>query len=399
MSGEIVVPSVGESISEVVVSQWLVEVGTYVAVDTPVVALETDKATVEVPAPIQSYLSAIEKNQDETAAVGAVLGMIEAGDPPADFGSEPEPTSVADPAPAQEASAASIAMPAAQRVLDQGGLSVEDVQGTGLGGRVLKEDAVAAVAKAEQPAPTAARPAPPAAPQGERAEEVVRMTRMRQTIAKRLVEVQQTAALLTTVNEADMSAVMELRARYKDRYLAEHGVKLGFMSFFVKAVIEGLKAFPALNAEIRGTDIVYKHYFDIGVAVGGGKGLVVPILRNAEAMSFADIELQIAEFGRRAQAGKIMPDDLMGGSFSITNGGVYGSLLSTPIVNPPQSGILGMHNIVQRPVGVDGEIVLRPMMYLAVSYDHRIVDGREAVGFLIRIKECIENPERILLEV
>lgn len=225
------------------------------------------------------------------------------------------------------------------------------------------------------------------------------MTRMRQTIAKRLVEVQQTAALLTTVNEADMSAVMELRARYKDRYLAEHGVKLGFMSFFVKAVIEGLKAFPALNAEIRGTDIVYKHYFDIGVAVGGGKGLVVPILRNAEAMSFADIELQIAEFGRRAQAGKIMPDDLMGGSFSITNGGVYGSLLSTPIVNPPQSGILGMHNIVQRPVGVDGEIVLRPMMYLAVSYDHRIVDGREAVGFLIRIKECIENPERILLEV
>ena len=225
------------------------------------------------------------------------------------------------------------------------------------------------------------------------------MTRMRQTIAKRLVEVQQTAALLTTVNEADMSAVMELRSRYKDRYLAEHGVKLGFMSFFVKAVIEGLKAFPALNAEIRGTDIVYKHYFDIGVAVGGGKGLVVPILRNAEAMSFADIELQIAEFGRRAQAGTIMPDDLMGGSFSITNGGVYGSLLSTPIVNPPQSGILGMHNIVQRPVGVDGEIVLRPMMYLAVSYDHRIVDGREAVGFLIRIKECIENPERILLEV
>ena len=225
------------------------------------------------------------------------------------------------------------------------------------------------------------------------------MTRLRRTIASRLVEAQQTAALLTTVNEADMTAVMELRSRFKQRYLDEHGIKLGFMSFFVKAVIEGLKAYPALNAEVRGDDIVYKHYFDIGVAVGGGKGLVVPVLRNAESMSFAEIELQIAEFGRRAKAGKIMPDDLTGGSFSITNGGVYGSLLSTPIVNPPQSGILGMHNIVERPIGVDGQVVLRPMMYLAVTYDHRIVDGREAVGFLIRIKECIENPERILLEI
>ena len=225
------------------------------------------------------------------------------------------------------------------------------------------------------------------------------MTRMRRTIAKRLVEAQQTAALLTTVNEADMTAVMELRSRFKQRYLDQYGVKLGFMSFFVKAVIEGLKAHPALNAEIRGDDIVYKQYFDIGVAVGGGKGLVVPVLRNAESMSFADIELNIADLGRRAKAGQIMPDELRGGTFSITNGGVYGSLLSTPIINPPQSGILGMHNIVERPVGVDGQVVLRPMMYLAVTYDHRIVDGREAVGFLIRIKECIENPERILLEV
>lgn len=225
------------------------------------------------------------------------------------------------------------------------------------------------------------------------------MTRMRRTIAKRLVDAQQSAALLTTVNEADMSAVMALRTRFKQRYLDQYGVKLGFMSFFVKAVIEGLKAYPALNAEIRGDDVVYKHYFDIGVAVGGGKGLVVPILRNAESMSFADIELSIVDFGRRAKAGQIMPDDLTGGTFSITNGGVYGSLLSTPIVNPPQSGILGMHNIVERPVGVDGQVVLRPMMYLAVTYDHRIVDGREAVGFLIRVKECIENPERILLEV
>ena len=225
------------------------------------------------------------------------------------------------------------------------------------------------------------------------------MTRMRRTIARRLREAQQNAALLTTFNEADMSGVMELRARYKQKYADQYGVKLGFMSFFVKAVIEALKAYPALNAEIRGDDIVYKNYYDIGVAVGGGKGLVVPILRNAESMSFAEIESTIADFGRRAKAGQIMPDDLTGGSFSITNGGVYGSLLSTPIVNPPQSGILGMHNIVQRPVGIDGEIVLRPMMYLAVTYDHRIVDGREAVAFLIRIKECIENPERILLEV
>ena len=392
MSGEIVVPSVGESINEVVVSRWLVEVGTYVAIDTPVVSLETDKATVEVPAPIQGYLRAIEKGEDDVAEVGAILGRIEAGDPPADAKPEatPEPAKVA-PSSGNDA----VAMPAAQRVLDQAGLKAKDVAGSGLGGRVLKEDAEAAVKAASTPAPKVAAPASA----GPREEEVVKMTRLRRTIASRLVEAQQTAALLTTVNEADMTAVMEMRSRFKQQYLDKHGIKLGFMSFFVKAVIEGLKEYPALNAEIRGDNVVYKHYYDIGVAVGGGKGLVVPILRNAESMSFAEIELQIAEFGRKAKAGQIMPDDLTGGSFSITNGGVYGSLLSTPIVNPPQSGILGMHNIVQRPIGVDGEVVLRPMMYLAVTYDHRIVDGREAVGFLIRIKECIENPERILLEI
>lgn len=395
MSGEIVVPSVGESITEVVVSRWLVPVGSYVAVDTPVVALETDKASVEVPAPIQGFLRSVEKEEDDVAEVGAILGLIEAGDPPEDFGQEPaSETDAAQAAPSQGA----VAMPAAQRVLDQAGISADQVKGTGRGGRVLKEDAKAAVkaAKTASSAPKA-RPAPP--PVGSRNEEIVPMTRMRRTIAKRLVEAQQTAALLTTVNEADMSAVMSLRERFKQQYVDQYGIKLGFMSFFVKAVIEGLKAYPALNAEIRGDDVVYKHYFDIGVAVGGGKGLVVPILRNAESMSFADIELSIADFGRRAKAGQIMPDDLTGGTFSITNGGVYGSLLSTPIVNPPQSGILGMHNIVERPIGVDGRIELRPMMYLAVTYDHRIVDGREAVGFLIRIKECIENPERILLEV
>ena len=397
MSGEIVVPSVGESINEVVVSRWLVEVGSYVAVDTPVVSLETDKATVEVPAPIQGYLRAIEKGEDDVAEVGTVLGLIEAGDPPADAAVETssEPAGAAS-APVEQA----IAMPAAQRVLDQAGLKASDVEGSGLGGRVLKQDAEAAAkaAKAAPAAKEAPAPAPKVAP-GSREEEIVKMTRLRKTIASRLVEAQQNAALLTTVNEADMTAVMEMRSRFKQQYLDKYGIKLGFMSFFVKAVIEALKAYPALNAEIRGDDIVYKHYYDIGVAVGGGKGLVVPILRNAESMSFAEIELQIAEFGRRAKAGQIMPDDLTGGSFSITNGGVYGSLLSTPIVNPPQSGILGMHNIVERPIGVDGQVALRPMMYLAVTYDHRIVDGREAVGFLIRIKECIENPERILLEI
>ncbi len=394
MSGEIIVPSVGESITEVVVSRWLVPVGSYVAVDTPVVALETDKASVEVPAPIQGFLKSVEKEEDDVAEVGALLGFIEAGDPPE--GHKEGSDGAADAQGQSESASESVAMPSAQRVLDQAGMTADQVKGTGLGGRVLKEDAKAAVKANKSKAPVVRSASPPP---GSRNEEVLPMTRMRRTIAKRLVEAQQNAALLTTVNEADMSAVMALRERFKQRYLDQYGVKLGFMSFFVKAVIEGLKAFPALNAEIRGDDVVYKHYFDIGVAVGGGKGLVVPILRNAESMSFADIELAIADFGRRAKAGQIMPDDLTGGTFSVTNGGVYGSLLSTPIVNPPQSGILGMHNIVERPIGVDGQVVLRPMMYLAVTYDHRIVDGREAVGFLIRVKECIENPERILLEV
>jgi len=390
MPGEILVPSVGESITEVVVSRWLVPVGSYVAVDTPVVALETDKASVEVPAPVQGFLRSVEKDEDDVAEVGALLGTIEPADPPADFQQQD-----AGAAPAAAPSGAdAIAMPSAQRVLDQAGMKASDATGTGLGGRVLKEDAERAVKNRKAAPKPAAKPVA-----GSRDEEVVPMTRMRKTIAKRLVEAQQNAALLTTVNEADMTSVMELRTRFKQKYQDQYGIKLGFMSFFVKAVIEGLKAYPAMNAEIRGDDIVYKNYFDIGVAVGGGKGLVVPILRNAESMSFAEIELAIADLGQRAKAGRIMPDDLTGGTFSITNGGVYGSLLSTPILNPPQSGILGMHNIVQRPMGVDGQVVLRPMMYLAVTYDHRIVDGREAVGFLVRIKECIENPERILLEV
>ena len=309
-----------------------------VAVDTPVVSLETDKATVEVPRPSKAT-SGHREGEDDVAEVGTVLGLIEAGDPPADA---PADSAASNGATETASSDAAVVMPSAQRVLDQAGLKADGVKGTGPGGRILKEDAQAAVKAPPAPAAKAA-PAPKARPvpaAGSREEEVVKMTRLRRTIASRLVEAQQTAALLTTVNEADMTAVMEMRARFKQQYLDKYGIKLGFMSFFVKAVIEALKEYPALNAEIRGDDIVYKHYYDIGVAVGGGKGLVVPILRNAESMSFAEIELQIAEFGRKAKAGQIMPDDLTGGSFSITNGGVYGSLLSTPIVNPPQSGIL-----------------------------------------------------------
>ena len=398
MAGEILVPSVGESITEVVVSKWLIPVGTWVAADTPVVALDTDKASVEVPSPIDGVLISVAKDVDEEAGIGEVLGVMEAAEKPADTG-DGAPVTEAKPTPSTSApradAASDVVMPAAQRVLAQGSVSADTITGTGPGGRVLKEDANRAVAQAREPSPPQAKPSSG----GAREEEIVPMTRMRQTIAKRLVEAQQQAALLTTFNEIDMSAVMALRSEHKAAYVERYGVKLGFMSFFIKASIEALKAYPAVNAEIRGTDIVYRNYFDIGVAIGGGKGLVVPILRNAETMSFADIELTIADLGRRAREGKLKIDELMGGTFSVTNGGIYGSLLSTPIVNPPQSGILGMHNIVERPVGVNGEIVLRPMMYVALTYDHRIVDGREAVSFLKRIKECVENPERILLEI
>ncbi|MCK6571343.1 dihydrolipoyllysine-residue succinyltransferase, partial [Myxococcota bacterium] len=275
--------------------------------------------------------------------------------------------------------------------------------GTGPGGRVTKADAQRAVEGRRAPAgmPPVSPPTTeaPLAPAGERDEEVVPMSPLRQTVARRLLEAQQNAALLTTFNEIDMSAVLALRGAHKDAYEERHGVKLGFMSFFVKAVVDALRAFPAVNAEIRGTNVVYRHYADVGIAVGGGKGLVVPILRNAESLSFADIEKRITDFGRRAKDGKLKLDELTGGTFSITNGGIYGSLLSTPIVNPPQSGILGMHAIQDRPVAVAGQVVIRPMMYVAMTYDHRIVDGREAVGFLKRVKECIENPVRMLLEV
>jgi 2-oxoglutarate dehydrogenase E2 component (dihydrolipoamide succinyltransferase) len=296
-------------------------------------------------------------------------------------------------------------MPSAERVLAQAGVDARGVQGTGPGGRITKEDAVRATQPAPPaPAPAAApAPAPAAAPapasSDPRHEEIVNMTPLRQTVARRLVEAQQNAALLTTFNEVDMSAVMALRNEHKDAYEERYGIKLGFMSFFVKAAVDALKAFPAINAEVRGNQVVYRNYYDIGVAVGGGKGLVVPIIRNAERLSFAEVEKTIAELGKRAKENKLKLDELTGGTFSISNGGVYGSLLSTPIVNPPQSGILGMHAIQDRPVAVNGQVVIRPMMYLALTYDHRIVDGREAVTFLKRIKQCIEQPVRLLLEV
>ena len=389
MSVDLKVPAVGESISSVVVGEWLVQPGQSVTQDTILVVLETDKVNVEVPAPVSGKLSKVLVKSGESAGIGDVLGVMEEGAAPA---------AESKPAPVKEAKEAKEPSPAAKRALHEAGLKPEEVKGSGKDGQVLKEDVP------KKAAPAAAAPAPAPAPHvssggGGRQEETVPMTPLRKTIARRLVEAQSTAALLTTFNEVDMSAVMELRKSYQESFSAKHGTKLGFMSFFVKATIEALKAFPTVNAEVRDQSVVYKNYFDIGVAVGGGKGLVVPILRNAERLSFADIEKSIKDFGQRAQEGKIKLEELQGGTFTISNGGVYGSMLSTPIVNPPQSGVLGLHKIEERAVVRNGQVVVRPMMYLALTYDHRVVDGREAVTFLVRIKECMENPSRILLEV
>ena len=399
MSVDLKVPAVGESISSVVVGEWLVQPGQSVAQDTILVVLETDKVNVEVPAPVSGKLSKVLVKSGESASIGDVLGVLEEGSAPAKTESKPESKpAAAKEAPAKETAAKEAAAkdpsPAAKRALHEAGLKPEEVKGSGKDGQILKEDVPAKAA----PAPAAAASAP-ASVGGGRQEEVVTMSPLRKTIARRLIEAQSNAALLTTFNEVDMSAVMELRKSYQDSFSTKHGTKLGFMSFFVKATIEALKAFPAVNAEVREQSVVYKNYFDVGVAVGGGKGLVVPILRNAERMSFADIEKNIKDFGQRAQEGKIKLEELQGGTFTISNGGVYGSLLSTPIVNPPQSGVLGLHKIEDRAVVRNGQVVVRPMMYLALTYDHRVVDGREAVGFLVRIKECMENPSRILLEV
>ena len=410
---ELVVPAVGESIAEVEIGAWLKSSGDYVEKDEAIVEIESDKATVEVFAPESGILGEIVKQTGETATVGELIGYFEAGGEPAVKAEAVAQASgdlqeIAAAAASVSAAAGTGAappesarvMPSARRVLAEKGLTAEQVQASGPGGRLLKED----VLRAEKPAaekPAAAKPAAPdaSADAAHRQEEVVRMTPLRRTVAQMLVSAQQTAALLTTFNEADMTAVMALRKEYKDVYEKKYEVRLGFMSFFVKAAIEALKAYPNANAEVRGEEIVYKNYYDIGIAVSGKKGLVVPVLRNAERMSFADVEGAIGDMGRRARDGKIRMDELKGGTFTITNGGVFGSLMSTPIINPPQSAILGMHTIQERPVVRDGEIVARPMMYLALTYDHRIIDGREAVGFLVRIKECIEDPTRILLEI
>jgi 2-oxoglutarate dehydrogenase E2 component (dihydrolipoamide succinyltransferase) len=386
MPVELKVPSVGESITEVEIGEWLKPEGASARKDENIVVIESEKATVEIPAPVGGTVAKVLKKKGDKARVGEVIGYMEEGEV-----ADTKP--VAKPVAEPTAPATPRVMPAAARAAAEAKVEVQTVKPTGPGGRILKEDVMAAVPASK---PVAAAPAIQVAG---RAEEVVPMTLLRRKIAERLVQAQQTTASLTTFNEVDMAPVMALRQQYQESFTAKYGVKLGFMSFFVKAVIDAAKQVPQLNAEIRGTDIVYRNYYDIGIAVGGGKGLVVPVIRNAERLSFAEVEKVIADFGARAKENKLKPDELTGGTFTITNGGIFGSMLSTPILNPPQSGILGMHAIQDRPVARAGQVVIRPMMYVALTYDHRLVDGREAVTFLKRVKECIENPSLMLLEV
>jgi 2-oxoglutarate dehydrogenase E2 component (dihydrolipoamide succinyltransferase) len=461
MATEIRVPALGESITEATVGKWFKKAGDTVAADEPLVELETEKVTVEVPAPASGVLSAIMVKEGDTVAVGTVLGSIGESEGVATAApaaktetAAPQPAPKPTPAPAKppeprkvepaalerepmrreevsdsgngngNGAAEMPASPAARKYLAEAGISPSSVAGSGRRGQVLKQDVLAVQASA----PAAAAPAPigasgavasaaaallarapapkappapraPITPQDEAREERVRMTRLRQTIAKRLKEAQDTAAMLTTFNDVDMSAVMQLRRDYREAFEKKHGVKLGLMGFFVKACVQALKDIPAVNAEIDGTDIIYKNYYHIGVAVGTDRGLVVPVLRDADRMSLAEIETAIADFGARAREGRLGLEEMQGGTFTISNGGIYGSLLSTPILNAPQSGILGMHRIEERAVVRDGQIVARPMMYLALSYDHRLVDGKEAVTFLVQVKEAIEDPKRLVLDL
>ena len=403
---ELKVPAVGESITEVEIGSWLKTEGATVAKDEAIAVIETEKATVELPAPEAGTLVKILKQQGETAKVGETIAHLEAGKAESVAAMNPATPPTTEEPPA----AKTRATPLAKRVLAEHDLRVDEVPATGPGGRVSKADVLHHVEQLQQekksaPTTSAAKVIPPspspAAKSGTpaREERVVRMTLLRRTIAKRLVAAQHTAALLTTFNEVDMSAILTLRQQYQETFQKKYGIKLGFMSFFVKAVIDGLKQFPQLNAEIRDTDIVYHNYHDIGLAVSTDRGLVVPVLPDADRLSFAEIEQAVADFAQRAREGKLKPEELTGGTFTITNGGVFGSLLSTPLVNPPQSGILGMHTIQERPVAVAGQVVIRPMMYVALTYDHRIVDGKEAVLFLRRVKETVENPARMLLEI
>ena len=410
MSIDIKVPAMGESVTEATVARWFKKEGEAVKRDEPLLELETDKVTVKVPSPADGAIESIAVQQGATVTVGAVLGAIAegvAGKTSAVPASNPQAARPV-PAPAKPAEAAkpasqpasktdAPAMPSAQRIAAESGIPTAAVAGTGKDGRVTKGDMLGALAA------RSSAPAPAAAPSGPRAnearEERVPMTRLRKTIALRLKESQNTAAQLTTFNEVDMTAVMALRASYKDAFEKKHGVKLGFMGFFAKAVVAALKELPSINAEIEGDNIIYKNYFDLGVAVSTERGLVVPVVRNAQDLSLADIEKAIVDFGTRARDNKLKLDELQGGTFSITNGGVFGSLMSTPILNSPQSGILGMHKIQPRPMAIGDKVEIRPMMYLALSYDHRIVDGREAVTFLVKVKESLEDPQRLLLEI
>ena len=424
MAVELTVPALGESITEAVVGKWHKKVGDPVAVDEPVVVLETDKVTIDVPAPAAGTIAAIAHAEGDTVKIGDVLGSIAGGAAataaaPAARPAAPAAAAPAAPAPAAPPRAAAVPAaqaapsadanrqapmtPVARAIADANGLDPATLRGSGAAGRVMKEDVLTVLeggrGAATAPAPSAA-PAPAPAPRTAGArEERVKMTPLRKRVAERLLAAQNNAAILTTFNEVDMGAVMALRKQYAEKFQQRHGVKLGFMSFFIRAAVDALKAFPLVNSSIEGDEVVLKHYYDIGVAVSGSRGLVVPVLRDADKLSMAEIEKQVAELGQKARTDKLTLAELQGGTFSITNGGIFGSMLSTPILNPPQTGILGMHNIVERPVARDGQVVIRPVMYLALSYDHRLIDGREAVQFLVRIKECIEDPERLLLEV
>jgi len=442
MAVEIRVPALGESVTEATVGSWFKSTGDTVKADEPLVELETDKVTIEVPAPQDGVLSDITVAAGETVEIGALLGALSEGGGAAKSTpspavqksgdvSEPE-TAAPKSAPKSEQTDGDIRppSPAARKAMEEAGLTADDIEGTGRHGQILKEDVARATEgggnTSDQPTTAnAAKPPPQATPNRDRQakatgsevlkpaanmrlpstateaarEERVKMSRLRQTIAHRLKDAQDTAAILTTFNDADMTAVMNLRKEYKELFERRHGIKLGFMGFFVKACIQALKEIPSINAEIEGNEIVYKNYYHVGVAVGTERGLVVPVLREAEHMTIAEIEARIADYGRKARDGKLSIDDMQGGTFTISNGGVYGSMLSTPILNAPQSGILGMHRIEQRAVVRDGEVVARPMMYLALSYDHRIVDGKEAVTFLVRVKECLEDPQRFMLEL
>ncbi|MGQ4273692.1 2-oxoglutarate dehydrogenase complex dihydrolipoyllysine-residue succinyltransferase [Terrihabitans sp. B22-R8] len=425
MATEIRVPTLGESVTEATIGKWFKKAGDAVRADEPLVELETDKVTVEVPAPAAGVLSEISVQEGETVEVGALLGAIGEGngaqassaapstkDKAGDTGKPQAKTDTAQPINAAEEEPKERAVPknepkaapsdaglapSVRRIATETGIDPSGVSGTGKDGRVTKGDMLQAQA-APAPAPAQQVRAPASADQGAQ-EERVKMTRLRQTIAKRLKDAQNTAAMLTTFNDVDMGAVMELRAQYKDVFEKKHGVKLGFMGFFVKACVQALKEIPEVNAEIDGTDLVYKNYYNIGVAVGTDRGLIVPVVRNAETLSIAQVEKTIGGLGKKAREGQLSMEDMQGGTFTITNGGVYGSLMSTPILNAPQSGILGMHRIEQRPVAKNGQVVIRPMMYLALSYDHRIVDGQGAVTFLVRVKEALEDPARLVLDL